>query len=62
MARRCRPTQDLNLTPLRAHWLLLDVSSALGSGNGDRIQAALRSCKERLEKHVRYGLHKARKR
>ncbi len=53
---------ELNLTPHRALPLLLDAERALGSCNADQQRRALDNIRDALKSHVRYGLHKARKR
>lgn len=62
MARRYRPTGELNLTPMRALPLLLEAERALGSKDPENQRRALDSVRDALRSHVRYGLHKARKR
>jgi hypothetical protein len=53
---------DLNLTPTRALPLLLEVERALGVAGDQSYRTALLNVREALQHHVRYGLHKARKR
>ena len=57
-----RPTTDLNLTPLRAHRLLLQISRARGTGTEQALRSALSEVEDKLEQHVRYGLRTKRKR
>jgi hypothetical protein len=63
MARSNRfRASDLNLTANRALPLLLEVERALATAQEQSARSALHSVRNALQNHVRYGLHKARRR
>jgi hypothetical protein len=60
MARRKR-YDELNLTPRRALDLLVLADKALGGIAGENHRRALDTCRDALEKHVRFGLRRRRR-